>query len=97
MENVKFKEWIKEFKEDTQKNILNIVNDNLQEYNIMCKHEGIEECKLSLNELEVSEMFVLGIYSSDYYCIKYVDSCDRILVIISINIFNENVKNVLTN
>lgn len=96
-ENIKFNEWIKRFEKETQNEILSIVNSNLQEYNTMCKREGINDCILSLECLEVSEILMLGIFNSEYYCIKYVDTDDRILTIISINIFNKNVKNVLTN
>lgn len=96
-ENIKFNEWIKRFEKETQNEILSIVNSNLQEYNTMCKREGINDCILNLECLEVSEILMLGIFNSEYYCIKYVDTDDRILTIISINIFDKNVKNVLTN
>lgn len=97
MENIKFNEWIKRFGNKTQNKIVSIVNNNLQEYNTMCKQEGMDDCVLSLDCLEVSEMLMLGNYSNEYYCIKYIDTDDRVLTIISINIFNKNVKNILTN
>lgn len=97
MESIKFNDWLKNFKSETQKEILNIVEDNLQEYNTMCKQEGMDDCILNLDCLEVSEMLMLGSYNNEYYCIKYVDTDDRILSIIAINIFDENVKNILTN
>ena len=97
MESIKFNEWIKRFEKKTQNEILSIVNDKLQEYNTMCKQDGMGDCILSLDCLEVIEILMLGSYNNEYYCIKYVDTDDRILTIISINIFNKNVKNVLTN
>ena len=95
MERMKYNEFIMKFGYEEVMKIEEIVENDLFTYNSECLNEEMEDCLIEKEDLIVEEMVVLGHYSIEYFVIKYIDADDKVLCIISKNIFNNEITQIL--